>query len=58
MNAGATRTIGVPLSSSAIAYLRSNGPTALDVLADTNGTSGSVNGYQNAGATLTVAAPR
>lgn len=57
VNTGATRTIGVPLSSSAIAYLRSNGPTALTVLADTNHTSGSVNGYQNAFATLMVAAP-
>ena len=36
MNAGATRTIGVPLLPAAIAFLRSHGPTALDVIADTN----------------------
>ncbi len=55
VNAGATRTIGVPLAAGAIAFLRSQGPTALDVTADTNATPGGP--YQLAGATLTVAAP-
>jgi hypothetical protein len=36
VNAGATRTIGVPLASSALAFLRSQGPTPAGVVADTN----------------------
>ncbi len=40
VDAGATRTIGVPLSSSAIAYLRSNGPTTLHVTADARQSAG------------------
>jgi hypothetical protein len=40
VDAGATRTIGVPLPSSAIAYLRSNGPTNLNVTADARQSAG------------------
>jgi hypothetical protein len=34
VNAGATRTIGVPVPASAIAYLQSYGPINLQVIAD------------------------
>jgi hypothetical protein len=40
VDAGATRTIGVPLPSSAIAYLRSNGPTPFYVTADARQSAG------------------
>jgi hypothetical protein len=40
VGAGATRTIGVPLQASAIDYLRSNGPTTLDVTADARQSAG------------------
>jgi hypothetical protein len=35
--AGARQTIGVRLPTAAIAFVRSNGPTPLGVIADTNG---------------------
>jgi len=61
VNAGATRTIGVPLAAGALAFLRSQGPTPAGVLADTNPMSrsagGSPNGYQNAVANLVLAPP-
>jgi hypothetical protein len=50
---GATRTIGVPVPAGALAFLRSRGPTALDVNADTN----AMGSYQLGGADLTLAAP-
>jgi hypothetical protein len=53
VNAGATQTIGVPLPSPAITYLRSNGPTQLSVTGDTN----DMGAYQLASAKLTLAAP-
>ncbi|MBP1823166.1 hypothetical protein [Mycobacterium sp. OAE908] len=60
--AGATRTIGVPLPPSAIAYLRANGPTTCYVTADARASAGlsqqadgpaAINGEDM----LTVAAP-
>jgi hypothetical protein len=61
VNAGATRTIGVPLAAGALAFLRSQGPTPAGVVADTNPMSrsagGSPNGYQLAGANLVLAPP-
>lgn len=54
VNAGATRTIGVPLPPPALAYLRSNSPTSLGVLAVTISTG---RPYEHGFATLTVAAP-
>ena|SRR5947209_15180249 len=62
VDAGATRTIAVPLSSSAIAYLRSNGSTTLHVTADARQSAGlneQAGGPAaiNIHAELTVAAP-
>jgi hypothetical protein len=54
VNAGATRTIGVPLPAPALAYLRSNSPTSLGVVAVTISTG---QPYAHAVAELTVAAP-
>jgi hypothetical protein len=62
VDAGATRTLGVPVGSSAIAFLRSNGPTTMHVTADARD-SGMVNGLPggvdaiNLDTPLTVAAP-
>ena len=60
-DAGATRTIGVPLGASAIGYLRSNGPTALNVTADARQSAGLQPGVGpaaiNIHSQLTVAAP-
>jgi hypothetical protein len=53
VNAGTTRTIGVPVPAGALAFVRSHGPTPLGVTADTNPTYSS----QLAGADLTLAAP-
>ncbi|MGO9928537.1 MAG: hypothetical protein ACLPLP_21065 [Mycobacterium sp.] len=53
VNAGATRTIGVPVPAGALALVRSQGPTALTVTADTNPTYGAQLAYAN----LTLAAP-
>ena len=39
VNANSTRTIGVPLTAAAIAYLRSNGPTTLGLYIDTGHSS-------------------
>lgn len=52
VNAGATRTIGVPLPAPALTWLRSNSPTSLGVLADTGPSH-----YQNGFGKLTLAAP-
>ena len=49
-NGSATRTIGVPAPAEAIAYVRSNGPTPVQVLGD-------VNGADERRGTLTLAAP-
>jgi hypothetical protein len=62
VDAGATRTLGVPLGSSAIGFLRSNGPTTMDVTTDARN-SAMVNGLPggvyaiNLNGKLTVAAP-
>jgi hypothetical protein len=61
VDAGATRTIGVPLGASAIAYLRSNGPATLNVTADARQSAGLQPGVGpapiNIHGQLTVAAP-
>jgi hypothetical protein len=46
VDAGATRTLGVPLGSSAIAFLRSNGPTTMNVTTDASQSPGMVNGRE------------
>ncbi len=62
VDAGATRKLGVPLGSSAIGFLRSNGPTTVNVNADARD-SGMINGLPggvwaiNLTNYLTVAAP-
>jgi hypothetical protein len=53
VDAGATRTIGVPVPAGALAFVRSQGPTALDVVADTNGMGKYLLGH----ADVTLAAP-
>jgi|GraSoiStandDraft_17_1057272.scaffolds.fasta_scaffold264972_2 hypothetical protein len=62
VDAGATRTIGVPLGAPAIGYLRSNGPTTLNVTADATQSAGLQPGVGpaaiNIHGQLTVAAPR
>lgn len=62
VDAGATRTIGVPLGASAIGYLRSNGPTTLNVTADARQSAGLQPGVGpaaiNTDGQLTVAPPR
>lgn len=56
VDAGATRTIGVPLPDLALAFLRSHGPTTSSVHVD-SGQSGVGSGYQTlTGGDLTVAA--
>jgi hypothetical protein len=63
VDAGATRTIGVPLPSSALDYLRSNGLTTLHVTADARQSAGLGNGQSggpaaiNLDSQVTVAAP-
>lgn len=63
VNAGATRTIAVPLGSSALAFLQSNGPTTMHVTTDASASSGMVNGTEGGfdaiglDGQLTVAAP-
>jgi hypothetical protein len=63
VNAGATRTIAVPLGSSAIAFLQSNGPTTMHVTTDARESPGMVNGSESGfdaiglDGQLTVAAP-
>jgi hypothetical protein len=64
VDGGATRTIAVPFSSSAIAYLRSNGPTTFGVVADSSKSTGLNNDVSRPGPVginlrneLTVAAP-
>jgi hypothetical protein len=55
VNAGATRTIGVPLPASVLTYLRSNGPTTFTLYAPI---AHPPDGFTNLNsATLTVAAP-
>jgi hypothetical protein len=62
-DAGATRRLGVPLGSSAIDFLRSNGPATVNVTADARD-SGMINGLPggvyaiNLTNPLTVVAPR
>ncbi|MDT5346782.1 MAG: hypothetical protein QOH91_69 [Mycobacterium sp.] len=53
VNAGATRTIGVPVAAGALALVRSQGPTPVGVVADTN----PMYATQLGSATLTLAAP-
>jgi hypothetical protein len=59
VNRGATQTIGVKVPAAAIAYVRSHGPTPLNVVADTNGmTQTYQDGFQTLNeAKLMVAAP-
>jgi hypothetical protein len=58
VNAGATRTIGVPLPPPALTWLRSNSPTSLGVTADSQQGSVAGSGIERlAVAELTVAAP-
>jgi hypothetical protein len=58
VNAGATRTIAVPLPAPALAWLRSNSPTSLGVTADSQQGSVSGSGIERlAVAKLTVVAP-
>lgn len=56
VNAGATQTIGVAVPAAAIAFVRSQGPTPVWVIADTNPMA-TVGGYQLAFAHLMLAAP-
>jgi hypothetical protein len=56
VNGGVTRTIGVPVAAGALALVRSQGPTPLNVTADA-GPTWPVSGCQLAGADLTLAAP-
>lgn len=56
VDAGATRTIGVPLPAAALDFLRSNGPTTSVVTPDT-GQSGVGSAYTLGTGELTVAAP-
>jgi hypothetical protein len=58
VDAGATRTIGVPLPATARAFLRSHGPTTSRVTADNGQSAGVGTGIITlVGAELTVAAP-
>jgi hypothetical protein len=57
VNAGATRTIGVPFPAAALAFLRSHGPTPAVLSADASQSAGVGTAYQTlASTTLTVAA--
>lgn len=57
VDAGVTRTIGVPLPAPALAFLTSHGPTTCDVMGDTS-ESGVGTAYQTLiHGNLTVAAP-
>jgi hypothetical protein len=56
VNAGATQTIGVAVPAAAIAYVRSHGPTPLNVTADANPTY-PASGCQLTHAELMLAAP-
>ena len=58
VNAGATRTIGVPLPATMLAFLRSNGPTPAVVHGDSGQTPGESTDNGNVvSGQLTVAAP-
>ncbi len=63
VNAGATRTIAVPLGASAVGFLQSNGPTTMHVTTDASASPGMVNGSEGGfdaiglDGQLTVAAP-
>jgi hypothetical protein len=58
VDAGATRTIAVPLPAPVIAYLRSHGPTTLSVIGDSKQSPGEKMDPGNVfGGPLTVAAP-
>lgn len=54
VNAGATRTIGIPVTAAAIAYVRSQGPTPFTVITSING-GDNFKGLNEA--KLTLAAP-
>jgi hypothetical protein len=57
VNAGATRTIGVPFPAAALAFLRSHGPTPASLAADARQSAGVGTAYQTlSSSTLTVAA--
>ncbi len=53
-NAGATRTIGVPMPAPALAFLRSHGPTTSTLAAPI---ANAPDGFKGDSASLTVAAP-
>jgi hypothetical protein len=58
VDAGATRTIGVPLPAPALPFLRSHGPTTSSVTADSSQSSGGGAGFKTLSeTTLTAAAP-
>ena len=58
VDAGATRTIGVPLPAPALAFLRSHGPTTAGITADNRQSAGVSTGINAViGSDLTVAAP-
>jgi hypothetical protein len=56
VNGGATRTIGVPVPAEAIAYVRSNGPTPMQVVTVTDSAPDDFKSL-NHDVTLTLAAP-
>ena len=57
VNAGATRTIGVPFPAAALAFLRSHGPTPAVLSVNASQSAGVGTAYQTlSSATLTVAA--
>jgi hypothetical protein len=58
VDAGATRTIAVPVQTSVIAYLRSHGPTTLSIMGDVGQSRGQTANFTNIfHGDLTVAPP-